>query len=117
MLEQPEMTDTLLRDSDGRNRIYQRIGTYWPYRKVQHRLVEMMITKYRRRVDDGLYIIPTYVNLNTEHAFPAESVPANSRTTEKITRISNGLHLASGYAQLSDSIFGWLKCMMPPAIP
>ena len=83
---------------------------YWPYRKAQHRLVEMMIAKYGRRVDDGLYVIPSYLMLDTEHAFPTESVPANSRTSEKVTRISNALHLASGYAQLSDSIFGWLKC-------
>jgi hypothetical protein len=90
---------------------------YWPYRKAQHRLVEMMIAKYGHRVDDGLYVIPSYMMLDTEHAFPVESVPANSRTTEKVTRIANALHLASGYAQLSDSIFGWLKCIAEPGEP
>src|SRR5258708_1608662 len=89
---------------------------YWPYRKAQHRLVEMMIAKYGRRVDDGLYVIPSYVMLDTEHAFPTESVPANSRTTEKVTRIANALHLASGYGPLSDSIFRWLKCIVAPGM-
>jgi len=60
---------------------------------------------------------PSYLMLDTEHAFPTESQPANARTTEKITRISNALHLASGYGQLSDSIFGWLKCMAVPGEP
>jgi len=91
---------------------------YWPYRKAQHRLVEMMIAKYGQRTDDSLYVIPAYVMLDTEHAFPTESQPANARSTEKVTRIFNALHLnASGYAQLSDSIFGWLKCMAPSSKP
>lgn len=90
---------------------------YWPYRKAQHRLVEMMIAKYGRKVDEGLYVIPSYLMLDTEHAFPTESQPANSRTTEKVTRISNALHLASGYGQLSDSIFGWLKCLAGAGAP
>jgi lysophospholipase L1-like esterase len=86
---------------------------YWPYRKAQHQLVEMMIAKYGRRANDGLYVIPAYVMLDTEHAFPIESQPASARTTEKIPRIVNALHLSSGgYGQLSDSIFGWLKCMV-----
>jgi lysophospholipase L1-like esterase len=86
---------------------------YWPYRKAQHQLVEMMIAKYANRVNDGLYVIPAYVNLDTEHAFPIELQPANARTTEKVPRIVNALHLtASGYGQLSDAIFGWLKCMV-----
>ena len=90
---------------------------FWPYRKAQHRLVEMMIAKYGRRENEGLYVIPAYVMLDTEHAFPTESQPANSRTTEKITRIANALHLASGYGQLSDSIFGWLKCLAESSEP
>jgi len=90
---------------------------YWPYRKAQHRLVEMMIAKYGRRNNDGLYVIPAYVMLDTEHAFPTETQPANARTTEKISRIVNALHLAGGYGQLSDAIFGWLKCMAEPSEP
>lgn len=86
---------------------------YWPYRKSQHRLVEMMIAKYGNRVDDSLCVIPAYVNLDTQHSFPTEFQPASARSAEKIVRITNALHLnASGYAQLSDAIFGWLKCMM-----
>ena len=91
---------------------------YWPYRKAQHRLVEMMIAKYGRRANDGLHVIPAYVMLDTEHAFPTESQPANARTTEKVPRIVNALHLTgAGYGQLSDAIFGWLKCMVVPSTP
>jgi hypothetical protein len=84
---------------------------YWPYRKAQHRLVEMMIAKYGDLTNDNLYVIPSYLMLDTQHAFPMEQQPANARTTEKVTRIGNALHLSSGYGQLSDSIYGWLKCM------
>ena len=86
---------------------------YWPYRKAQHRMVELMIAKYGRRDADGLYIIPAYAMLDTECAFPKEAQPANARASEKIVRIVNAVHLASGgYGQLADAIFGWLKCMM-----
>ena len=90
---------------------------YWPYRKAQHRLVETMIARYGRRSDDRLYVIPVYVMLDTQHGFPTETQPANARTTEKITRVANALHLAGGYGQLSDAIFGWLKCMAEPSEP
>jgi hypothetical protein len=90
---------------------------YWPYRKAQHRLVEMMIAKYGRREKEDLYVIPAYVMLDTEHAFPTQSQPANGRTTEKVPRIVNALHLESGYGQLSDAIFGWFKCMAEPNAP
>ncbi len=84
---------------------------YWPFRKAQHRLVEMMIARYANRADDGLYVIPAYGMLDTAHAFPSTSQPANARTTEKVTRIVNALHPGSGYGQIADAIFGWLKCM------
>ena len=71
----------------------------------------MMIAQYGDRGQDNLYVIPSYLMLDTQHAFPMEQQPANSRTTEKIPWIVNALHLASGYGQLADSIFGWLKCM------
>jgi hypothetical protein len=77
----------------------------------------MMIAKYGSRSNDGLYVIPAYVMLDTEHAFPTETQPANARTPEKISRIVNALHLAGGYGQLSDAIFGWLKCMTEPSEP
>lgn len=91
---------------------------YWPYRKAQHRFVEMMIARYGDRANDGLYVIPAYLMLDTEHSFPIEAQQANARTTEEIPRIVNALHLtSSGYGQLSDSIFGWLKCMSPRSNP
>lgn len=83
---------------------------YWPYRKAQHRLVELMIARYGHREAEDLYLVPAFAMLDTAHAYPTEVQPAHARTTTKVVRIVNALHInASGHAQLAEAIFGWLK--------
>ena len=84
---------------------------YWPYRKAQHRMAELMLAKYGRREAEDLYIISAFAMLDITHAYPTKVQPANARTAEKVVRIVNALHInASGHAQLADAIFAWLKC-------
>jgi len=84
--------------------------TRWQYRRNQHRFTEQMISKYGGRENERIYLIPDYVNVDTEHGFPTEVVPANSRTAEKITRLANAVHPSeSGYKQMADSIYAWVK--------
>lgn len=87
--------------------------TRWQYRRNQHRFTEQMISKYGNRENERIYLIPDYVNIDTVRGFPAEVVPANSRTAEKITRMVNAVHPSeSGYKQMADSIYAWMKGML-----
>lgn len=84
--------------------------TRWQYRRNQHRLVEQMLERYARREKDGIHIIPTQTNLDCLRNYPAGSETANARTDQKVTRQNNGVHPAtSGYHQIGDSLYAWLK--------
>jgi len=87
--------------------------TRWQYRRNQHRVVERMMAKYGRREKENIYLIPAYVNIDTAHNYPTQSVPVNARNTEKILRLCNAVHpSAAGYRQLADSLYFWVKCIL-----
>jgi len=72
-----------------------------------------MISKYGNRENERIYLISDYVKLVTVHGFPVGVVPANSRAAEKITRMVNAVHPSeSGYKQMADSIYAWMKGML-----
>ena len=87
---------------------------YWPYRKIQHRMVEMMMARYGHRESEGLFVISAFAMLDTEHGYPKGEVqPVNARSTEKVVRGVNAVHPSScGYNQIADAIFSWLKVMV-----
>lgn len=95
-------------DAFGSN--YTNGQTRWQYKRNQHRLVERMLERYSKREAENIDLIPTYVNLDCEHNYPAGQVVANSRSTEKVMRLNNGVHPnGSGYQQIGDSVYCWLK--------
>lgn len=97
-------------DAFGSN--YASSQTRWQYKRNQHRLVERMLEKYAGRESDQVHVVPTYVSLDCVHNYPTESVPANATTETKITRQNNGVHpAASGYHQIGDMLFAWLKSL------
>lgn len=84
--------------------------TRWQYKRNQHRLVERMLEKYSGRESDQVHVVPTYLGLDCVHNYPTESVPANATNEAKIIRQNNGVHpAASGYHQIGDMLFAWLK--------
>lgn len=84
--------------------------TRWQYKRNQHRLVERMLEKYADQESDKIHLVPTYLGLDCLHNYPTESVPANAANEGKIARQNNGVHpAASGYAQIGDMLFAWLK--------
>ena len=86
--------------------------TRWQYKRNQHRLVERMLENYAGRDVEKLYVIPTYIGLDCLHNYPTESVSANAANDEKLARLNNGVHpAASGYAQIGDMLFSWLKSL------
>ncbi|TXT36164.1 MAG: phage tail fiber [Planctomycetota bacterium] len=86
--------------------------TRWQYKRNQHRLVEQMLERYAGRESDLVHVVPAYVSLDCVHNYPAESVSANSTNETKIVRQNNGVHpAASGYHQIGDMLFAWLKSL------
>ncbi len=95
-------------DAFGSN--YTNGQTRWQYKRNQHRLIEKMLERYGKRDAENIDLIPTHVNLDCDHNYPGGLAMANSRSTEKITRLNNGVHPnASGYQQIGDSVYCWLK--------
>lgn len=66
----------------------------WGWKRIQHRLVQRMLTQLGGREKEGIYVVPTELNLD-----PVDGYPAN-----------NAVHPNSvGYAQIGTSFYAWLK--------
>ena len=66
----------------------------WGWKRIQHRLVELMIERLSNREAEGIHLVPTELNLD-----PVDGYPVN-----------NGVHPnATGYAQIGASIYSWMK--------
>ncbi len=87
--------------------------TRWQYKRNQHRIVEKILQKYSNREKENVFVVPTEVNLDCQNGFPMQTVPCNSQAEAKCTRLSNGVHpAASGYRQIGDSMYAWLKARL-----
>lgn len=84
---------------------YKRNNFYW---------CERLIERFDNRKEEGIYMIPINLNLDTRYNMGLEEVQVNARNTEvKQTIIANGnIHPAeSGYWQIADTYWYFLKCM------
>ncbi|MDB6139134.1 MAG: GDSL-like Lipase/Acylhydrolase [Verrucomicrobiaceae bacterium] len=71
-------------------------GAYhrWGWKQIQYRLVRRMIERFGGSETSGVFLVPTELNLD-----PVEGFPEN-----------NGVHPnPTGYAQIGDSFYAWLK--------
>jgi hypothetical protein len=84
--------------------------TRWQYRRNQHRLLECLLERYAGRESEHVHVIPTHLNLDCVHNYPAVTEPANLRSSVQLRRLNNGVHpAAEGYQQIGDSLYAWLK--------
>ncbi|MFT5465088.1 MAG: lysophospholipase L1-like esterase [Verrucomicrobiales bacterium] len=68
--------------------------TRWGWRRIQHRVVEREIEQFGGREAEGIFLIPTQLNLDCDAGYPD----------------NNGVHPNSiGYAQIGATIYSWLK--------
>lgn len=66
----------------------------WGWKRIQHRLVQRMLEQFSGREADGIFLVPTELNLD-----PIDGYPDN-----------NGVHPnAIGYAQIGASFYAWMK--------
>lgn len=69
----------------------------WGWKRIQHRLVQRMLERLGNRQKDGIYLVPTELNLDSVDGYP----------------VNNGVHPNGvGYAQIGTSFYAWLKTWM-----
>jgi lysophospholipase L1-like esterase len=84
--------------------------TRWQYKRNQHRLVERLLQYYGSREKENIYLVPVFVNFDSVHNYPTETVRCNSQNSQTRTRLNNGVHPAEeGYRQIGDTLYCWLK--------
>ena len=66
----------------------------WGWKRIQHRIVQLMLKRLSNREKDGIHLVPTELNLD-----PVDGYPNN-----------NGVHPNPvGYAQIGASFYSWMK--------
>jgi len=69
----------------------------WGWKRIQHRILQLMLKRLSDHEKDGIFIVPTELNLD-----PVEGYPDN-----------NGVHPnATGYAQIGASFYSWMKSQL-----
>ena len=69
----------------------------WGWKRIQHRLVERELEHFGDREAEGLYLVPTHLNVDPIDGYSA----------------SNGVHPNTvGYKQVGASIYAWLKARL-----
>lgn len=90
--------------------------TRWQYKRNQHRLVERMLERYGGRESERISLVPTTVNIDCLHNYPAHDVEPSAHATIKIRRLNNAVHPADpGYKQIGDTVYAWLKAQLSTA--
>lgn len=98
---------------DAFGKAYGNAVTRWQYQRNRHRLVERMLAAYRDRESEGIFLVPTEVNLDCQHNYPTATVKWNLRSDSQGTRLVDSVHPAeSGYRQIGDSLYAWLKSQL-----
>ncbi len=87
--------------------------TRWQYRRNQHKYIERMKAAYGNREAMEIYLIPVYVNIDTVYGYDFCQVMANSCSETAVSRQIDGVHPSeSGYKQMADSMYNWMKWLI-----
>ena len=87
--------------------------TRWQYKRNQHRVVERLLETYAGREAENISIVPIQVNLDCLHNYPTQRAKWNAECSAETDRLSNGVHpAASGYRQIGDTVYAWLKAQL-----
>jgi lysophospholipase L1-like esterase len=85
--------------------------TQWRYKRNFHQYSKGIITNYGgKEISDNIYLISTNLNLDTVNNMVVTTAALNSRNSTTYSRQSDTVHpAASGYYQIADAIYYWLK--------
>ena len=65
-------------------------------------------TVFGNRENEGIYIVPTHINLDTAHDYPHVEVAVSARNPELVTRTTDVIHPSDyGYKKLADVWYNW----------
>jgi hypothetical protein len=71
--------------------------TRWGWKRIQHRLVQRQLKQFGGREAEGIFVVPTELNLDPVAGYP----------------VDNGVHPnAAGYQQVAASLHAWLMGQM-----
>jgi lysophospholipase L1-like esterase len=86
--------------------------TRWRYK---HNLIlwnKLLISTFGNSEASNIYLVPINLNLDTKNNMQTTTINTNARNTTQITVQSNGVHPAnSGYYQIADIFYYWLKSL------
>ena len=72
---------------------------------------ESVINAFKEQEDNNIYIVPINSNLDAVFNFPMGTTVINSRNSNTIQNCTDDTHPSnSGYYQISDSYYCFLKC-------
>lgn len=83
----------------------------WRYKRNLELWNAALLARYSGLTSNQTYLVPLNACLDTRHGMLWSSATnVNSRSTNLVTRMSNGVHPAtSGYLQMADAIWAWIK--------
>ncbi len=95
---------------DGFGKSYGCLQSSWQYRKNLDYYNRALLKK---RKEMNFYIVPAYMNIDTENNYPEEIQEVNGGNPQTISRQSNGVHPApAGYYQIGDTLYCILKAFL-----
>lgn len=86
--------------------------TRWRYKRNNVLWVKRMIEHFSGKESQNIYLIPTNSVIDTKYnyGFVEEKVNARSEITRQVSQANGGVHpVASGYWQIADAYWFWLK--------
>lgn len=86
---------------------YQR----WRYKRNWRLWCRSLIAQFSGREAAGIYVVASGLAIDPVNGFQfGTATPVNGRSTTQVARVSDALHPAqSGYQQIGDALFGWIK--------
>lgn len=86
--------------------------TSYKHKKAIFEFAKKIIETFDNREDEGIYILPIYVNIDPVLDFPYEEVAASSRNTTVIKRGTENVHPhKEGMYKISDIHYNWIKAI------
>ena len=90
-------------NQDGFGKSYGCLQSSWQYRKNLDYYNRALLKKGKEM---NIYVVPVYMNIDTENNYPTLVQPVNKDNSKHITRQDNGVHPAkAGYYQMGDTLY------------
>jgi lysophospholipase L1-like esterase len=84
----------------------------WTHKKEIFEFAKKIIDVFDNREDEGIYILPIYVNIDPLLDFPYEEVEASFRNKTVIKRGTDNVHPdKAGMYKISDIHYNWIKAI------